>query len=397
MEFLYLSRLASQEALNEAINRDPTFISYAVQKFNRLVVEGIVKNGHSVTALSTFYQPKVGFFYLRHSENVEGISYHYVASPNYHLFRDVWLVVYCFFYVFFWGVKNKKDRVFVADVLNISACIGALAAARLIGLKRVGIMTDMPGLMVSRKKGVTNNNTLKSSFFAGMNKSFLSKFTHYVFLTEQMNSAVNTNNRPYLVMEGLVDSSIVSDCRSASKEKEKIVIYAGGLHERYGIKLLVEGFIKADVQDSELWLFGDGPFVGDLKRYMETNSKIKYCGIKPNAEIVEAEKRATLLVNPRPTHEKFTEYSFPSKNMEYMVSGTPVLTTILPGMPVEYHQYVYLFDKGETVDGYASVLNRVLSLPFEQLQEKGKEARQWVLRNKNNYLQAKRIIDLLGK
>ena len=80
-----------------------------------------------------------------------------------------------------------------------------------------------------------------------------------------------------------------------------------------------------------------------------------------------------------------------------MVSGTPVLTTILPGMPVEYHQYVYMFDKGETVDGYASVLNQVLSLPLEQLQEKGKEARQWVLRNKNNYLQAKRIIDLLGK
>lgn len=34
---------------------------------------------------------------------------------------------------------------------------------------------------------------------------------------------------------------------------------------------------------------------------------------------------------------------------------------------------------------------------LEQLQEKGKEARQWVLRNNNNYLQAKRINDLLGK
>lgn len=41
--------------------------------------------------------------------------------------------------------------------------------------------------------------------------------------------------------------------------------------------------------------------------------------------------------------------------------------------------------------------DHVLTLPMEQLQEKGKEARQWVLRNKNNYLQAKRINDLLGK
>ena len=55
---------------------------------------------------------------------------------------------------------------------------------------------------------------------------------------------------------------------------------------------------------------------------------------------VAEELKATLLVNPRPTTEEFTIYSFPSKNMEYMASGTPLLTTKLPGMPEEYHQYV---------------------------------------------------------
>jgi hypothetical protein len=34
-----------------------------------------------------------------------------------------------------------------------------------------------------------------------------------------------------------------------------------------------------------------------------------------NDRVVEEQLRATLLVNPRPTAEAFTKYSFPSKNM----------------------------------------------------------------------------------
>ena len=34
-----------------------------------------------------------------------------------------------------------------------------------------------------------------------------------------------------------------------------------------------------------------------------------------NDRVVEEQLRATLLVNPRPTTEAFTKYSFPSKNM----------------------------------------------------------------------------------
>ena len=175
------------------------------------------------------------------------------------------------------------------------------------------------------------------------------------------------------------------------------MIYAGGLYERYGLKLLVDGFIQADVENTELWLYGNGPFVESLNTYCENHPNIKYKGIRPNNEVVEAELKATLLVNPRPTQEEFTKYSFPSKNMEYMVSGTPVLTTILPGMPKEYYPYVYLFDKGETTEGYAEVLRNVLTLPNEELHEKGMKARTWVLENKNNIKQAKRIAEFICK
>lgn len=110
--------------------------------------------------------------------------------------------------------------------------------------------------------------------------------------------------------------------------------------------------------------------------------------------MVEEELKATLLINPRPTTEAYTKYSFPSKNMEYMVSGTPVLTTKLPGMPAEYNEYVYLVDE-ETVDGQSQTLTTVLLKSPEELHDFGARAREYVLREKNNVRQAGKIIEMI--
>ena len=97
---------------------------------------------------------------------------------------------------------------------------------------------------------------------------------------------------------------------------------------------------------------------------------------------------------PRPSGEAFTAYSFPSKNLEYMVSGTPVLTTKLSGMPREYDDYAYLFTD-ESVEGMAQTLEETLALPRETLHEKGQQAKAFVLANKSNRAQAKRVLALL--
>ena len=52
--------------------------------------------------------------------------------------------------------------------------------------------------------------------------------------------------------------------------------------------------------------------------------------------------------------------------MEYMASGTPLLTTKLPGMPEDYYPHVYFFEE-ESVQGYADALKKVLSLPADTL------------------------------
>jgi glycosyltransferase involved in cell wall biosynthesis len=113
-----------------------------------------------------------------------------------------------------------------------------------------------------------------------------------------------------------------------------------------------------------------------------------------NESVVEEQLRATLPVNPRPTAETFTKYSLPSKNMEYMASGTPLLTTLLPGMPKEYLRYVYVLGD-ESPAGIAAEIDGLLALDLLQLRYKGQEAKEFALKRQNKVVQARRVARLI--
>ena len=82
--------------------------------------------------------------------------------------------------------------------------------------------------------------------------------------------------------------------------------------------------------DISLLIYGSEHYVDALNISVAKDSRIVFRGLATNEEVVESEQKSTLLVNPRPSVKDFTKYSFPSKNMEYMVSCIPLLTTHLP-------------------------------------------------------------------
>lgn len=264
--------------------------------------------------------------------------------------------------------------------------MGALLASKVNGLQSIAVVTDIYGMMVGSSK-----TSFLSTLAAKLNSKYISLFDKYVLLTEQMNEVVNPKGRPHIVMEALCDSSLLRETHMlVPKSHPRTVLYAGGVYERYGLKMLAEGFLKANVPDAILIYFGEGSYVEEYKALCEEHPNLEYRGVVPNEEIMREEQMATLLVNPRFTTEEFTKYSFPSKNMEYMASGTPLLTTKLPGMPKEYYPYVFLFEE-ETIDGYADAISEALALSESELSTLGESAKQFVLQHKNNIEQARRI------
>ena len=203
-------------------------------------------------------------------------------------------------------------------------------------------------------------------------------------------------NKPHVVIEGQVDILEKSSVSEKKQNDKKIVMYAGIVQKMYGLKILVEGFIKANLTDYELHIYGNGDYADEIDEISKRCSNVKHFSSQQNSTIVEKEKEAFLLVNPRPTNEEYTRYSFPSKNMEYMVSGTAVLTTDLPGMPGEYKQYVYLIED-ETEEGVCTAFKQIAKLNETEIIEKGKEARDFVLFKKNNKIQTEKILRMVNE
>ena len=382
MHILYAVTTCSDPVYRELFSQTAVKPAFQSQKYHRLLIEGLAAH----TRVDVIANPPVNsrvlnkaFVFLK-PEIQGGARYRYFPAIRNPLVKALWVGAGTFFRTL---MLADKDSAVIVDVLNRVTALAGMLAARLRGCPCVGIVTDLPDMLSG------------SAFSRKMANFVIRRCTAYVFLTEAMNQKLNPGGKPYVILEGHADIAMGEKTPSlARKQHPRVCLYAGGVSKRYGLDLLVEGFRRAGLENAQLRIYGPGDYVEELQAIARQDPSVVYGGMLMSWEVVEQEMQATLLVNPRPTNETFVKYSFPSKTMEYMASGTPVLTTVLPGMPEEYYPYVYLI-REETPQGIAGMLKEVLAQPEEVLFQKGSCARKFILEQKNNVLQARKIVEML--
>lgn len=386
MNIIYGYSNCTDKKYKEIVSENNVAVLMPDQKYHGLLIKGFSKNNVLVKCLSglPINRAVTERKFIRETDEQEGnAQFHYYTTLNIPGIRQVSIFVAALWNTL--RIKRAKEFYAICDCLNIANAYGILIGCKLRNIPIVTIVTDLPDMM-------SENKLLRN-----VNNSLLKHMDGFIFLTEQMNGRLNKKNKPYIVLEGHVDAEaeyVEVNKKWELENGKKIIIYAGSIFKLYGIQNLVEGFLQANIEDAELWIYGDGDYRDELIEITKVNSKVKYFGVKPNKEIVDAEMRAALLVNPRPIAPEYTKYSFPSKNMEYMVSGTPLLTTKLPGMPEEYIPFIYLIDD-ESPKGMAEVLTRTLNLSFNERKEKADQARNFVIKYKTNVEQARKIVHFL--
>lgn len=381
MNIIYISSLIPPAFLDEILSKFGGNYVVAPNKFHHTIVEGFIENGHKVKAISHLPEQTKYIDYMQEDE----IEYYFIKYSAKSKLKHLQIAIGVYRCIRNIIKEGFIPDVLICDVLNVSICLGALFAGKKFKVKTVGIVTDLLGVSEHEEKSILHRIAAKIS------NSYSKYFGYYVLLTQQMNDIVNPKKRPYIIMEG------ICDCKNAvplgNKEiKCRRLFYAGGRPSKDGVNILISAFKRLPYKDVELHIYGNMP--NQIKGRDETDKRIFYHGIVDNNTIVQEERTSYLLINPRPTGELYTLYSFPSKVMEYMVTGVPMVTTKLSGIPEEYFNYVFSFEESSE-QCYFETLLHILSIPNSILLEKGNSAQKFVLNRKNKIVQTARIIELI--
>lgn len=258
-------------------------------------------------------------------------------------------------------------------------------------IKICSIVADLPDMSSLSE----NKSFLQKSFEKYLSNDSYSKLDcidFFVLLTKYMADYMKIN-KPFCVVEGI--SSNIKEVEKKETGSVKTILYTGTLHKKFGILNLLKAFENISNKNYRLAICGIGDSEEIIKKASQNDSRIIFKGQLPREEILSLQKEATVLINPRQANEEFTKYSFPSKNLEYLSSGIPVIAYKLEGIPDEYDDYIFYVED----NSIESLKNKIVEVceNIEESDKKGKKAREFVLEKKNEVMQTKIIIDMLKK
>ena len=236
------------------------------------------------------------------------------------------------------------------------------------------IIPDLPGkygLVRSGIKGIRDRQEVKAKM------TLPNQADSFVFLTESMKELFAP--KPYAVIEGFLPDR---DFDYTNPRIPKSVLYTGSLNRAYGFGTLLEAFSQTPDADAQLWICGVGDMENAVKEAAKKDPRIQFKGFLSPREIADLQTRCDVLVNPRTDTGEYTKYSFPSKTMEYLLSGSKVVMYQLPGIGDEYYTYIRTID-APGADAMATALQEAWA-DTEFYQARWKEQVSWIRKEKNS-------------
>src|SRR5262249_43051363 len=143
-----------------------------------------------------------------------------------------------------------------------------------------------------------------------------------------------------------------------------------------------------------LWIVGDGELASAVRKAAATDRRIQYFGKLSRLDLLATYAAADVLVNPHSTTLLTARYVFPSKLLEYLASGRPVITTATPDIAVNYGNLCTTLDR-EEAQALADAIMRIAAMPVMDRLARCDEARVAVIERCAWSRQGQRLVRFL--
>lgn len=395
MNFIYLGSSRPAHVTQELVEQG-SYVNFAATTLQQALLEGFSKQLSGINIITswrvdTFPKFKRIFFKKEKYDEFEAKQYVFVGGVNLPFLNLLSRFIRC--------RRELKKMLTITDknVLVIYEVHTPYLLAALSLRKHIQhinlIVPDMPQFMSGNKKKMY---LLLKRIDARIIKKCLAKVDSYSLLSEGMTELLPMDGKRWTLMEGIYQNAFKKEL--VEKEHHKVIMYAGGLHRRRGVDLLVQAFKLIDDPDYRLWIRGDWDdnMKAEIIELSKVDHRVQYFEPMERSELLKMEQRATVMVNPTQPSLDFTNYFFPSKTMEYLASGTATVMFHLACMPKEYDDYLFYVEE-ESKESLKNKLVEVCEMSAEKRLEFGQKARHFILTQKTPEKQCKKIIDLISE
>lgn len=399
MNVLMLTLMYPEDELEEVSKNAKDKLQNQINNYQRAFIEGIRSNLLAGEQLSIINSLPVGIFPLQYKKLILRSGFHdhktilELGTLNLPFFKQKIRKLCTVHAIRRWAEASPENRTVLLYTQYLPYVEAVLKIKKEFpDLKAAVIVTDLPnefGLPTGR-----HGFLKKIEYYLGKKSMDLCRqLDGFVLLTKPMTEALRIENKPYEVIEGLIQKQSTSSLEK-SEETQPAVLYAGTLEPDLGITALLDAF--RHMPEYQLWICGQGSMTPIVEQASKKCANIHFYGFVAQKEALALQAKASALINPRSPDGLFTRYSFPSKTLEYLRSGKPVLCYKLDGIPDEYDHYLCYIQKNDAA-GIEKAVRELMQLSDKERKQIGECGQHFVLNEKNPAAQCVKLLHLLRR
>ncbi len=219
-------------------------------------------------------------------------------------------------------------------------------------------------------------NPLRKTYAKKMGKC-IGQFDRVVGLSDGIRSVLRVGQE-FIRIQGGIDEAFYDNVGRLHENSDRsetggdiVFMYSGLLSCVTGVNLLLEAVKYLPQQGWKLVLTGRGELEDLVEKAGEKDPRITYLGNLPFEEYCKSLAGADILLNPRNMDLPENQNNFPSKVLDYLATGLPVISTRFAGWE-EFQDYFYFVNSSskEFADQMLDCLNR---REFDSCYEKNRE------------------------
>lgn len=402
IDMLFLGRLFPREKEQEIKGKMKTGLQDAANVLQWNLIDGMEENNIGkikiinylpVDAYPNGYTDKfIEGFTFQHTDKYQADDINVRCCNVFGIKRFI-NIFYFRKYIKKWAKETSADKKVLFSYTANSLFLGLARLAKKINpdIEVACLIADIPEY--STTNTLTGFKKMYHDYEVRKTAALYSVVDKYILLTKHMAERLGLK-APCMVMEGIATGVTPAATDTVSEDLGKYILYTGLLNKKFGIPTLLDAFCQMTDKSVKLVLCGSGDAEDYIREKQQENPNIIFKGRVDRSEALALQKNATILVNPRQNNEDFTKYSFPSKNLEYLSSGVPMVAYKLDGIPDEYDDYI-IYPEDDSSETLCRVLSSLVDMTDDERIAIGHKAKKFVSENKNKTQQTKRIVDFL--